>query len=139
MTDWSTLWLLFSASFVSATLLPLGSEAALSYFVNQDPDAFTVLILIATLGNTLGGMSNYVLARLLPNKMQGMSKAEKAMRYLTKYGYPALLFSWLPIIGDPLCFMAGWMRLNPLRCLVLIALGKFARYLVLGTMVLQLN
>jgi membrane protein YqaA with SNARE-associated domain len=82
---------------------------------------------IATLGNTLGGLSSYLIGRVLPPK-----KDLPGLPAVQKYGSPVLLLSWVPILGDPLCVAAGWLRLDPWRATLFIALGKFARYIVIA-------
>jgi membrane protein YqaA with SNARE-associated domain len=127
MSEGESLWLLFSSSFLAATLLPGGSEAVLFGVLQLHPEQVWPALGVATLGNTLGGMSSYLIGRLLPQKedLPGLP----AMR---KYGNPALLLSWVPILGDPLCVAAGWLRLNPWLSTLYIALGKFARYVAIA-------
>ena len=127
MSEAATLWALFVASFLSATLLPGGSEAALYGALTLYPHEHWTALGVATLGNTLGGMSSYLIGRLIP---QG--KPVGGLATLQKYGAAALLFSWVPFIGDPLCVAAGWLRLNPSLSCAFIALGKFARYWVIA-------
>ncbi len=102
---------LFIASFLAATLLPGGSEVVLIAVLAKHPDALLQAVAIATVGNTLGGVTSYLIGRMIPNKAQ-----HKAVIYLHKYGYWALLFSWVPLFGDALCVAAGWLRFNPSRC-----------------------
>lgn len=128
----SALWVLFSVSFLSATLLPGGSEAALIATFSLQKFSPITIIAIATLGNTLGGMTNYWLGWLLPNRTQPEKQGHKALQWLYKYGYWALLLSWLPFIGDPLCLAAGWLRMKSLPVLSMIMLGKALRYSMLG-------
>ncbi|WP_436323066.1 YqaA family protein [Vibrio cidicii] len=130
----SALWVLFFTGFLSATLLPGGSEAGLIATLSLQQFPVVQVIFIATLGNTLGGLSNYWLGYLLPNRTQQEKQGHTAMRWLSNYGYVALFFSWLPVIGDPLCLAAGWLRMKFLPCLVLIALGKAVRYSVLAAL-----
>ncbi|MGR5457243.1 YqaA family protein, partial [Vibrio alfacsensis] len=80
--------------------------------------------LVATIGNTLGGLTNYWIGIWLPNRTQEEKHGHKAMAWIQKYGYWTLLLSWLPVIGDPLCLAAGWLRMKFLPCVVLIAIGK---------------
>jgi membrane protein YqaA with SNARE-associated domain len=110
--------------------------AALAYLQQHDP---WLLLAIATLGNTLGGLSTFLLGWWLARRVpliqttpvvQSTHKAV-AIRRLQQWGAPALLFSWLPVIGDPLCFAAGWLRINALQAILFIALGKAARYAVI--------
>lgn len=139
MPDHLDLWGLFLSAFISATLFPGGSEAvlaALAYLKHHDP---WLLLAIATLGNTLGGLSTFLLgwwlARRVPltQTQTSVPPAHKAaaIRRLQQWGAPALLFSWLPVIGDPLCFAAGWLRINALQATLFIAVGKAARYAVI--------
>ncbi|MDQ5879607.1 MAG: hypothetical protein QG592_399 [Pseudomonadota bacterium] len=117
---------LFAASFLAATLLPGGSEALLFAFLRAYPDQFWVALLLATLGNTLGGMTSWACGRWLP-KWQGMAALPQLER-VRRWGAPVLLLSWVPLIGDALCVAAGWLRLYWLPCALFMALGKFARY-----------
>ena len=131
MTDLFTsdlsLWGLFISSLLGATLLPGGSELVLVGVLKLHPELLWPAIAIATLGNTLGGMITFGMGWLLPQTQQ-LKHVEK----LQRYGTPALLLAWLPIIGDALCLTAGWLRLNVWRVALFMALGKFIRYLVIG-------
>ncbi len=118
------LWGLFFAAFVSATLLPGGAEVVLVAQLHQHPESLWLALAVATAGNTLGGLTSYLVGRLVPNKGK---VNPKAMATLHRFGYWALLFSWVPLFGDALCLAAGWLRLNPLLALPLYALGKLAR------------
>ncbi len=131
----SGLWLLFITGFLSATLLPGGSEAALIAALNLGDHSTTLLIIVSTVGNTLGGMTNYWLGRLLPDKTSDEKHGHKALSWLKRYGYWALLLSWLPVIGDPLCLAAGWLRLNHSLSFVIVFIGKALRYIVLAMIV----
>jgi membrane protein YqaA with SNARE-associated domain len=119
---------LFLASFLSATLLPGGSEAVLIAVVHQHPDQAMAALLLATLGNTLGGMTTYGMARWLPQKVGAGDTAMKRLDALRRHGAPLLLLAWAPIIGDALCAAAGWLRLPLLACTLWMAAGKAARY-----------
>lgn len=114
---------LFIASFLAATLLPGGSEVVLIAVIHRHPDAVLHAVAVATVGNTLGGCTSYLIGRLIPNRARS-----KALIYLHKYGYWALLFSWVPLFGDALCVAAGWLRFNPWLSLLLFAIGKLLRY-----------
>jgi membrane protein YqaA with SNARE-associated domain len=120
---------LFISSFLAATLLPGGSEAVLFGVLKLHPDLLWAALAVATLGNTLGGMSSYLIGRLIP-----ATKPLQGLATLRRWGSPALLLSWVPIIGDPLCVAAGWLRLNAWWSLLFIALGKFARYWVIAAL-----
>ena len=123
----------FTVSFVSATLLPMGSEPVLFGYLKLNPDVFWVAILVATTGNTLGGMLDWLMglgASKAHEKLLG-PKEHKLLKWFEKLGPPALLLSWLPIVGDPLCAVAGWLRLPWLQCLIYMAIGKFLRYVTM--------
>ncbi|SEG64783.1 YqaA family protein [Vibrio hangzhouensis] len=127
----SALAVLFVSGFLSATLLPGGSEAGLVATLSLQQYEPAMIVLVATVGNTLGGLTNYWIGIWLPNRTQNEKHGHKAMAWLQKYGYWTLLFSWLPVIGDPLCLAAGWLRMKFLPCVVLIAVGKALRYAAL--------
>ncbi len=140
----------FVVSFVSATLLPLGSEPAVFGLIKLSPHLFWPTIGVATLGNTLGGMTSWWMGRaahgavdhfrdasLTPTERArahtpGQSATHlRALQWLERLGPKACVLSFLPIIGDPLCAVAGWLRLPALPCAAYMALGKFARYVVM--------
>ena len=118
---------LFIASFISATLLPGGSEVVLIAVIHKHPEMWAQAVAVATLGNTMGGMTSYLLGRLIPNRA-----GARAVIWLHRYGYWALLFSWIPLFGDALCVAAGWMRFNPYLSMLLFAVGKLFRYLLVA-------
>lgn len=164
---------IFLISLISATLLPLGSEPAVFGYVKLAPDMFWPAVIVATVGNTIGGIISYAMGLGAERAVQrwrektatdsgasgsgaagsgatdsgafGSSEADTdpaappardrwhayADRWLSRLGPPALLFSWLPAIGDPLCAVAGWLRLSFWPCVVYMAIGKFARYTVM--------
>ncbi|HXF66251.1 MAG TPA: YqaA family protein [Burkholderiales bacterium] len=127
MSEEASLWALFASSFLAATLLPGGSEAVLFGVLKLHPERFWSALAVATLGNTLGGMSSYLLGRLVPQR-----KELRGLPALRRYGAPALLASWVPFVGDPLCVAAGWLRVNPWLAALYMALGKFGRYLAIA-------
>lgn len=127
MDESSSLWTLFASSFLAATLLPGGSEFVLAGVLNAYPQQFWPALAVATLGNTLGGMSSYLIGRIIPQRAE-----LKGLAWVQRYGSPVLLASWVPIIGDPLCVAAGWLRINPWLAALSMALGKFTRYLVVA-------
>lgn len=132
----SSLLALFTSSFLAATLLPGGSEAVLVGVLLAYPDLHWQALILATIGNTLGGMSSYLIGRLLPDEKTLHKKLGGNMRgleWVRQYGTPILLLSWAPLIGDVLCVAAGWLRANWLWALLFIAVGKFARYWVIAT------
>ena len=119
---------LFASSFLSATLLPGNSELVLAGVLHQTPHLKWPALVIATIGNTLGGMTSYLIGRVFPKPHEG-----RAVAWLHRWGPAALLLSWVPIIGDPLCVAAGWLRLNPWLAALFMGTGKFARYLVIAS------
>ena len=124
---------LFAASFFSATLLPGHSEAALLAFLHFYPEQLWPALGIATLGNTLGGMSSYLIGRLIPEK--GQQKASsRGLAWVRRYGSLSLLLAWLPVVGDALPLAAGWLRLNPWLSTLSMAIGKFARYVAVAAL-----
>ena len=122
---------LFVASFAAATLLPLPSEAALYGYLKLNPDNAAVAVVVATIGNTAGGMTTYLLGRLVP---QNKRFDKKILVLVKRYGAPATVLAWLPIIGDALCAAAGWLRINWLAALGFMAIGRLARYIVVAAM-----
>jgi len=131
----------FVVAFVSATLLPLGSEPAVFALVKLSPELFWPAVAVATLGNTLGGIVTWWmgwLARRGADKVaQRRGRAEAhALRWLERFGARACLLAWLPIVGDPLCALAGWLKLPFLPCVAYMALGKAARYISLTAFLL---
>lgn len=121
-------WLagLFGAAFVSATILPGNSEAALLALLHFQPQAVWPALFVATLGNVLGGLTTVWLGRRLPRPPEG-----RAGRLAQRFGPPCLLLSWFPLVGDALCGVAGWLRWSWGAVLVWVTLGKAARYVVL--------
>lgn len=122
------LWGLFASAFVSATLLPGGSEAVLAYLVHTEQHAPLTLLAVASAGNTLGGMSSWLIGRLLPAGRLQRPGLYPAVERVRRYGSPVLLLSWVPVIGDPLCAAAGWLRVSWQSALFFIAAGKIVRY-----------
>jgi len=127
-----SLWALFISAFVSSTILPGGSEVLLGVLLIQQSHDPVHLLIVATLGNTFGGVTSWTLGWLIAKRYSAQStlkpQHQAALLKLRKWGVFALLFSWLPLIGDPLCVAAGWLRMNFWLCISLIAIGKFLRY-----------
>lgn len=124
---------LFLAAFVSATLVPIGSEAALFGLLKLNPDLFWSAILVATAGNTLGGMLDWWIgygAHQVADKYSHSRHHLKALDFLERLGPKACLLAWLPLVGDPLCAVAGWLRMPFWPCTFYMLVGKFLRYLV---------
>ncbi len=126
---------LFIVAFLSATLLPLGSEGLLLYDITQNY-SLTLLWIFATLGNILGSMLNYWLglkgeAYLERKRYLSTKKMEKARSFFDKYGGWTLFLSWVPVIGDPLTFIAGVLGYNFKRFAFIVFLAKGTRYAVI--------
>ena len=121
----------FLVALISATLLPMGSEPVLFAYVSVNPSMLWPAIVIATVGNTIGGMVNWCLGFGARNAFEAYKGATggRMQRWLTSLGPKMLLLSWLPGIGDPLCALAGWLRMPWKACLIYMAIGKFLRYL----------
>ncbi|MDC8760221.1 YqaA family protein [Janthinobacterium fluminis] len=125
----------FIISFISATLLPLGSEPAVFAVVKANAALFWPVIGVATVGNTLGGAVDYWLGY---RAKQAFAKERDTrwFRWLARYGAKTMLLAWLPGIGDPLCTLAGWLKLPFWPSVAYMALGKLARYLTMTTLLL---
>lgn len=147
---------IFVVSLVSATLLPLGSEPAVFGYLTLAPHMFWPAVLVATAGNTAGGVISYFTGlaaekgyeRWLENH-EHVSIEERRRKsagrwhgqlsgWLRRLGPPALLLSWLPVVGDPLCVVAGWLRLAFWPSVVYMAIGKFLRYVLMTAALLWL-
>ena len=128
-------FILFGSAFISATLFPLGSEALLIYDITQGHNIY-LLLFFATFGNSLGSVVNYFLGLkgeeyLINKKLLNEKYILKAKIYFDKYGAWSILFSWLPIIGDPITFVAGILKYDFKKFLILVVVAKFSRYLFL--------
>jgi membrane protein YqaA with SNARE-associated domain len=126
---------LFSSAFISSTIAPGGSELVLAYLLNSNSHDPWLLVAIATIGNTLGAWTTWGLGFWLSHKAideAWLSKHEKNIGAVKKWGAPILLLSWLPIVGDGFCLAAGWLRISMLLSLALIAMGKLSRYAVIA-------
>lgn len=173
---------IFLVSFLSATLLPMGSEPALFGYVALNPHMFWPAIAVASVGNTAGGMLDWWMGfaarrgfvRLKARRraharaaaLAGGSVAtvtgeaiggddggdggapgrrtegkapmnDRYHRWMRRFGPPLLLLSWLPVVGDPFCTLAGWLRLSWRTCLFYIAIGKTLRYITITYLMLR--
>tara|TARA_R110002111_G_scaffold110359_1_gene169823 strand:+ start:10230 stop:10667 length:438 start_codon:yes stop_codon:yes gene_type:complete len=130
---------LFVSSFVSSTLAPGGSEAVLVYLIHENKKHWFYYVLVASCGNTLGALTTYYMAYFASTKfaakINNKKNFAKAQTLIERYGSAALLLSWLPLIGDVLCLAAGWVKLNFIKSLSFIMLGKFLRYLFVAWVV----
>lgn len=136
MDEQSSLLALLTSSFFAATLLPGGSEAVLFGVLQAHSQLYWHALGVATLGNTLGGMSSYLIGRFLPSEKAFLKKSggsKRGLEWVRHYGSPVILLSWVPLIGDLLCVAAGWLRVSWLWVLLFMVVGKFARYWVIAT------
>ena len=133
---------LFLSALVAATILPMQSEAVLIALLTTKTHSVTALLVVATVGNVLGSVINWVLGRFLlrfkdkrwfPTSDRQLARAQA---WYHRYGRWSLLGSWLPIIGDPITVVAGGMREPFLSFLILVTIAKGARYLVLTALTL---
>ena len=124
------LWSVFVVSFVSATLLPMGSEPAVFAVIKANGALYWPVILVATAGNTLGGAVDYWMGY---TAKQAFSRERQSrwFHWLERYGPKTMLLSWLPGIGDPICTLAGWLHLPFWPSVIYMAIGKFFRYIAM--------
>ena len=125
---------IFVVAFISATLLPLGSEPAVFGLIKLNPHLFWPAILVATVGNTLGGMVSWWMglgAHKAVDRYRDSPTHLRALRWLERLGPRACFFAFLPVVGDPLCAVAGWLKMPLAPCAAYLAAGKFARYVVM--------
>jgi membrane protein YqaA with SNARE-associated domain len=127
------LWAIFLISLISATLLPMASVPAVFAVIKANPDLFWPALVVATAGNTAGGAISYWMGYGAEATYERVTHHQprdaRALGWLRRYGPPACLLSWLPFVGDPLCAIAGWLRLPFWPCVAYMAIGKFLRYL----------
>jgi membrane protein YqaA with SNARE-associated domain len=129
----------FFVAMVSATLLPMGSEFAVIGLVKLNLDMFWPAVFVATVGNTLGGMISWWMgygAELAYERVAHKKFEARALKYLERFGPKACLLSWLPGVGDPLCAVAGWLKMPLWPCTMYMAIGKFARYVTMTALLL---
>ncbi len=132
--------------FLSSTLLPLSSEPALLVYLELNPEHFWLAIALASLGNTLGGALNFWLGAKSLSLLEStkgdhaaLEKSRKISQKLRTFGPQLLLLSWLPIVGDPMCLVAGFLKFPVLSSIMYIAVGKYLRYLVFSLGFLSLE
>jgi membrane protein YqaA with SNARE-associated domain len=132
----------FVVALLSATLLPLGSEWVVLGLIKLSPSLFWPALLVATAGNTVGGAVSwwmgYGAERAYEHLRHRKPHEARALQMLHRFGPKACLLAWLPVVGDPLCAVAGWLRLAFWPCLFYMAVGKFARYLTMTAALLWL-
>lgn len=126
---------LFVISLLSATLLPMGSEPAVFAVVKMNVAMFWPAVLVATAGNTAGGMITYAMGYGARHALAD-ERQTRWFGWLQRFGPKTLLLSWLPVIGDPLCALAGWLQMPVLQSLLYMALGKLLRYLTMTSLLI---
>jgi len=130
----------FVVALISATLLPMGSEPVVFGLVKLNPELFWPAVLVATAGNTVGGAISWWMgygAERAYERVRHRKPSElRALQWLERFGAKACLLSWLPAVGDPLCAVAGWLRLPFWPCVAYMAIGKFARYVTMTALLL---
>lgn len=123
---------LFISAFISSTVAPGGSEAVLAYLVSVGHYPVGYLLIVATIGNTLGAMTTWWLgvlaAKKFPVEAMLPERKQSMLNIVKKKGSWTLLFSWLPVVGDALCFAGGWLKLPWLPACLFILAGKLGRY-----------
>ena len=132
----STYWLVFISGLISSTILPGNSEAVFSLALLDHPQQLLPLLMWVTAGNTIGGMISWGMGRAIairyPAERLSNPGRTRALKTIQNWGSPALLLSWVPVIGDPLCVAAGWLKTPAALSLFFIMTGKFFRYLLLA-------
>ena len=128
----SELWVMFSGAFLAATLLPGGSEVLLIGLLQHNSEPWLPLLVVASIGNTLGALTSYYLGRIgrfakSPEDFNNQHY-QRSLRWFERFGVWALLLSWLPLVGDILCLIAGWLKLPVVPSTLIILLGKTVRY-----------
>jgi membrane protein YqaA with SNARE-associated domain len=129
----------FVVAVISATLLPLGSEPAVFGLVKLNPEMFWPAIAVATVGNTLGGAISWWMgygAEQIYERRKHKRFHSRALTWLEGFGAKACLLSWLPLIGDVLCAVAGLLKLPFWPCVAYMAVGKLARYITMTSVLL---
>jgi len=136
----SIYWLVFISGLLSSTILPGNSEAVFSIALTDTPELAIQLLIAVSVGNTLGGMISWGMGRVIsiryPAEQLTKPGHARALKTIQQWGSPALLLSWIPIIGDPLCIAAGWLKTNPVLSFTYIAAGKVLRYAMLAWLIL---
>jgi len=128
---------LFIISFLAATILPFSSEITLAGLLATSNYDNLLLLIVASLGNILGSVANWVLGFYSRNISKKKwfpfkdAQIEKSSKWFSNFGRWSLLFAWLPIVGDPLTLAAGLLRVKFIEFLILVTIGKVSRYLVI--------
>lgn len=125
-------WLLFSSGFISSTLLPGGSELLWLYYLNQGEINLVWGLLAISVGNTLGSIVTFMMGFYFRfGQQKTAQKYPKVLRFCQRWGHYSLLLAWLPVVGDVICLLAGWLKLPKRASFIAIFIGKSARYLLL--------
>jgi membrane protein YqaA with SNARE-associated domain len=130
--------LLFASAFLAATLLPVSSEVVLAALTFAQAEEIWFLVALASLGNTLGALVNWILGRFLYRFRDRRwypltpKRHEQAAAWFRRFGIWSLLLAWVPIVGDPLTLVAGLARVKILPFLLLVGVGKTVRYLAVA-------
>ena len=142
LTSAESLLSLGLAAFLAATVVPFSSEAVLFGVLRMHGELFWPALAVATVGNTAGGMSSWLIGRFMESKNIGSKKPLTQLErsqvesvqadYVRRWGAPALIFAWLPVVGDALCLASGWLRLDAMQVMFWQAAGRFARYWVVA-------
>ena len=134
----SPLLALFLNAFIAATILPAASEILLWAIVADDPALLWPAIAVASVGNTLGAVVNWILGRFLSGYSEKKwypltpGQQRRASAWFQRVGLWSLLFAWLPVVGDPLTVVAGVLRVRFLTFFLLVAMGKTGRYIIVA-------
>ncbi|MDO9140605.1 MAG: YqaA family protein [Methylobacter sp.] len=127
---------LFVSAFISSTIAPGGSEAVVAYLVATGHYQAVLIVVVATIGNTLGAMTTWGLGVLAAKKFPAATllsaNKQKALNTVREKGIWTLFFTWLPVVGDALCFAGGWLKLPFFQACLIILLGKLGRYAVIA-------
>ena len=127
---------LFAISFLAATILPFSSELTLAGLIATSDYDNLLLLIVASFGNILGSVLNWALgsySRYLAIKKWFPFKEtqiERSSKWFRKFGKWSLLFAWVPVVGDPLTLVAGILRVKFIDFIILVAIGKVSRYLI---------
>jgi membrane protein YqaA with SNARE-associated domain len=128
----SELMTLFVSAFISSTLFPGGSELLLVYYLNKIPENSVYYFVAVTAGNSLGALVTYFMGYYFSwGREKAQNQHQKMTCWCQKYGAYALLLSWLPIVGDLLPLVAGWLKISILKSMLFIVSGKALRYALL--------
>ncbi len=142
--EWALYGGLFLSAFLAATVFPAQSEVVLAALLVMHQQSWGALVVVSTVGNVLGSITSWWLGRTLlqwQNKTWFPFSAEALVRgeaFYKSYGLSALLFSWVPLVGDALCVAAGALGVKLMPFVVIVTIGKLARYLFVAAVVLNL-